>query len=164
MNTLWYHEMNIWDWIYRALEIKKQQQSTESGSPDLFESRNFEDNNNSLWRYDEEKSKIYEESGPFEDPDYELILESCKTEEIEKQLENEDYIIFKMIDTFKNDVLPKKKFTLKDNDVIKLISKNAQPINIPKITETKPITFLDKVTKEDDLINSIQRSIDKKLK
>ena len=164
MNTLWYHEMNIWDWIYRALEIKRHKQSIHTGSKDLDESQSPKNNEISFVNFDDEKSKIYEESGPLEDSDYELILESCKLEEAQKQNENEDNIIGNIIKVIRNDVLPKKKKTLKDNDVIKLINKNTKSNSVINLLDSNSNQFLDKVSNEDDLINSIQRNIDKKLK
>ena len=35
MNRLWFHEANIWDGIFRGLEIKKNQRNLEVGEPEL---------------------------------------------------------------------------------------------------------------------------------
>ena len=113
--------------------------------------------------FDDDGKEIIEESAPLEDSDYEMILENCKEDNQEKQ-EKEDDIINGIIDAIKGEVLPKKKRQLKDNDLIKLISKNAKSPNLVKILTKKNNPSPAKLSKEDDLINSIQRSIDKKLK
>jgi hypothetical protein len=60
--------------------------------------------------------------------------------------------------------MPKKKKQLMDNDLIKLISKNAKSPNLIKIFIKKNAPAPAKTIQENDLINSIQKNIDKKLK
>jgi hypothetical protein len=79
MNELWFYEMNVWDCIFRALEIKKNTETVKTGayklSPQdylaLKEKKNQQDD-------DEEEKAPEEQSGPLDDEDYKFIFDECK--------------------------------------------------------------------------------------
>ena len=162
MNTLWYHEMNIWDCIYRALEIKKHNESINTGTTKLESDQNGQNDN-----HDEEKTKIEEESGSLNDDDYEMILETCKEISHDKAEKNEDGIISKLIDTFKGSIMPnmpKLKKDLKDADLLKIIGDNSRPQNHIKMMGRKTQKRTKSDTTEDNPLASLKRNIDKNLK
>ena len=165
MNDLWHHEMNIWDCIYRALEIKKHLNSVKTGAYKLdyyespvLSSGKFNDLDG------DERAKIEEESGPLDDSDYEMVLERYKEAENLKEKDNENKIIDGLIDTLKPTLVPKKKKELKDNDLIRLFSKgpNKQHLikNINKKLSSKP----SKQPSSDEMTKMLQMNINKKLK
>ena len=165
MNDLWYHEMNIWDCIYRALEIKKHSHSVKTGAYklDYYESPilstgKFNDLDG------EERAKIEEESGPLDDSDYEMVIENYKQAEAQKEMNNENKIIDKLIETLKPTLVPKKKKELKDTDLLKLFSKSSskQPLlkNVTKAVNKKA----SREPSTDEMSKMLQRNIDKKLK
>ena len=165
MNELWYHEMNVWDCIYRALEIKKHAHSINTGTTQLNMDDSPRQSNAKELTFDEEKSKIEEESGPLDDLDYETLLDSYKEADDEKKQVDEDKIINKCIDKLKENVLPKKeRKELKDRDLLKILTKHhkspSQMKTIGKKADLKP----SKQAEGDDFLNMIQRNIDKKLK
>ena len=149
MNTLWHHEINVWDWIYRALEIKKHAQSIKTGTTKL--------------KFDEERQKIEEESAPLEDSDYEALLETWKEAEDEKNEKNEDNIITKLVDTFKGSIMPKRNKEIKDSNLLNLIGNTSKQSNHIKIIGRKSQKPKSEVAKEDPL-SMIKRNIDKNLK
>lgn len=168
MNALWYHEMNIWDCIYRALEIKRNLNSVKTGAYklDYYESPIMGSSKvNDL--DEEEKAKIEEESGPLDDADYDMILEQYKGAKDQKENDNEDKIIDGIIEEIKPNLVPKKK-ELKDNDLLKLFARgpNHNKQNILKAIPKKVNN--SKSAKPKPAAGGIgamlQKNIDKKLK
>jgi hypothetical protein len=164
MNNLWHNEMNIWDCIYRALEIKKKNDGVATGGYKLneyIESPIF--TSSKLDGIDEDgRAKIEEESGPLDDSDYEMILDRCKETDDEKQQANENNIIDGLIETLIPTLVPKKK-ELKDFDLIKLFSQGSAKPNLIK-NYTKKVNTKAKEPSKDEMSNMLQRNIDKKLK
>lgn len=166
MNALWYHEMNIWDCIYRALEIKRNLNSVKTGAYklDYYESPILSSAKvNDL--DEEERAKIEEESGPLNDSDYEMVLEQYKEVENQKQNDDEDKIIDGIIEEIKPNCIPKKKKELKDNDLLRLFSKgpnNKQ--NLLKSVTKKPNPKTSRTNPTNEMSSMLQRNINKRLK
>ena len=162
MNTLWHNEINIWDWVYRALEIKKNDQSIKTGTTELKNDDSPENSARDL-NIDEDKLKIEEESVPLEDSDYEILYETYKEADNEKNEKDEDNIIVKLIEKFKESIMPKRNKEIKDSNLIKSIWNTSKKPNHIKATGRKSQKPKAEIVKEDPL-SAIHRNIDKKLK
>lgn len=166
MNTLWHHEMNVWDCIYRALEIKKHAKSITTGNANLNDEDSPRRSTKDIGGIEESRSKVEEESGPLEDSDYDMLLESYKEADEKKKETTEDGIINNLIEAVKASVLPKKKEKeLKDKELLKMFNKTSNTPKFLKSVGKKNNSKSSKPpTERTSSLSAIQKNIDKKLK
>ena len=91
--------------MYRALEIKRHKQSIKTGTTKLKADDSPRQTETKILAI--ERSKLEEISGPLEDEDYEMLLETYKEEENERQEMTENEIINDMISKIMPSVAPK---------------------------------------------------------
>lgn len=164
MDELWHHEMNIWDCVYRALEIKRHNQSITTGTTVLKEDESPRQSKKNAIFDENDRAKIEEESGPLDDSDYEILLENYNKVESEKQEINEENIIESIIETLKPSIVPNKKKEFKDTDLLRILKSTPKPQGSIKMPGKKAVSKTSKDNDTDGYVDMIQRNIDKKLK
>ena len=193
MNTLWFFEMNVWDWVYRALEIKKNHiignfetkisdRNSRSVSPnketkdEMKESHNIKRvNPSNIQGSDGEDEVIIEDNmikvddEPSTTPtngNYDLLKALVKNTEYERERDNEDNIFDEFVNKVKTSIMPRSiSGDLEDGNVLSFIEKSVNP----EKNENKLIKPTKKIVKKvnasaNDETSFLIREMDKKLK
>jgi len=171
LNILWHHEMNIWDCIYRALDIKKYLsiQPNKPSKPSKYLKNEQETPPQTSTKVvtisQEDRAKIEEESGPLDDSDYEMLFEKYKEDEENQKEISEDNIISDIIEHVKSSVIPKrKKKEIKDGNLLRFLTKTSNNSNNMKMVGKK-VNFKNvKEAPAEDFMSGLKRNIDKNLK